>query len=89
VVYFWQYFWSFTMSTGTVQLLAICWLTVPSIQSMMPLVPLLPTTIRSDSRALAASVMVRAGLPSMTMGTVLSLGCFFSSSLLVFCSIFL
>ena len=71
------------------QLLAICWLTVPSIQSSTPLVPLLPMTIRSDSLALAACTMVFAGLPSMTMGTVLSLGCFFSSSLLVLVSIFL
>ena len=71
------------------QLLAICWLTVPSIQSMMPLVPLLPTTIRFDSLALAAFVMVFAGLPSMTMGTVFSVGCCFLSSVLVFLSIFL
>ena len=71
------------------QLLAICWLTVPSIQSMMPLVPLLPTTIRSDCLAFAASVMVFAGLPSMTMGTVLRVGCFWWSSVLVLLSIFL
>ena len=71
------------------QLLAICVLTVPSIQSITPLVPRLPMTIRSDSLALAACTMVFAGFPSMTMGTVLSLGCFFISSLLVFCSIFL
>ena len=71
------------------QLLAICWLTVPSIQSMMPLVPLLPTTIRSDCLARDASVMVFAGLPSMTMGTVLRVGCFCFRVLFVFWSIFL
>ena len=85
--YFWQYFWSFTISTGAVHVFAICVLTVPSIQSMMPLVPRLPMTMRSDSLALDASVMVFAGFPSMTMGTVLSVGCFSLSFLLVLLSI--
>ena len=56
---------------------------------MMPLVPLLPITMRSNSLALDASVMVFAGFPSMTMGTVFSVGCFCWSFLLVSVSIFL
>jgi hypothetical protein len=78
-IYAAQNFLSLTMSKGAVQVLAICWLTLPSIQSMIPLVPLLPITIRSTSLALATSVIVLAGFPSMTMGTVLSAGCFTSA----------
>ena len=51
------------------QLLATCWLTLPSIHVSIPLFPRLPRTIRSASLAFAASMMRVAGFPSMKMGT--------------------
>jgi len=72
-----------------VQLFTTLWLTLPSIQSRIPLCPRFPTMMRSASLARDASMMVWAGLPSMTMGTVRSLGFFVLISLLILLSIFL
>ena len=71
------------------QLFTTFWLTDPSIQSRIPLCPRFPTMMRSASLARDASMMVWAGLPSMTMGVVLSLGFFDLISLLILLSIFL
>ena len=62
------------MRTGAVQLSATSRATLPMSHVMIPLVPRLPTTMRSASVSAAVSVMILAGRPFLMWVVTLRLG---------------